>query len=283
MTRVAYIVSAYKLPAQLARLLARLEGRGTTFVAHVDRRTSRSVFEEMVERTRRLDVTFLPRHRSPWGSFGHVQTTLEGISYLLESEIAFDYAVLLTGQDYPLRSPRAIERFLAEAEGRSFMSSWPLPHPPWGRHGGLDRLTRWHRVLGPRRARVSLPARRRLPAGLAPYGGSPYWCFSRAAVEYVQRFVTEKPELVRFFRHVYIPDELMFQTILMNSALRDAIVNDNVRYVEWGREPAPAILTRADLPAMLQSGALFARKFDETVDPVVLDELDAHIDAEPAE
>jgi hypothetical protein len=98
----------------------------------------------------------------------------------------------------------------------------------------------------------------------------------------VHRFVTEKPELVRFFRHVYIPDELMFQTILMNSALRDAIVDDNLRYVEWGREPAPAILTRADLPEMLQSGALFARKFDETVDRVVLDELDAHIDAEPA-
>ena len=281
MTRIAYIISAYRLPAQLARLITRLESSGTTFVVHVDRRTPGSVFHEMVERTRGLEVTFLPRHRSPWGSFGHVEATLKGISHLLESQIGFDYAVLLTGQDYPMRSPRAIGRFLAAADGRSFMSSWPLPHPPWGRHGGLVRLARWHRVLGPRWARISIPARRRVPGGLVPYGGSPYWCFSRAAVEYVQRFVTERPDLLRFFRHVYIPDELMFQTILMNSALRDSIVNDNLRYVEWGREPAPAVLTREDLPGMLASRALFARKFDETVDRAVLDELDAHIDSEP--
>ena len=33
---------------------------------------------------------------------------------------------------------------------------------------------------------------------------------------------------------------------------------------------------------MLASGALFARKFDETVDRAVLDDLDAHLDSEPA-
>jgi len=61
MTRIAYIVSAYKLPEQLERLLRRLSGEGVSFAVHVDRKTARSTYDEMVARTRDLDVHFLPR------------------------------------------------------------------------------------------------------------------------------------------------------------------------------------------------------------------------------
>ena len=53
--------------------------------------------------------------------------------------------------------------------------------------------------------------------------------------------------------------------------------NDDLRYLDWSREPAPAVLTRDDLPALLGSGKLFARKFDPTVDSEVLDALDRHL------
>ena len=83
---------------------------------------------------------------------------------------------------------------------------------------------------------------------------------------------------MRFFEHVFIPDELFFQTIVTNSPLADTVENDNLRYLDWSREPAPAVLTRDDLDAIGASGALFARKFDETVDAEILDLLDARID-----
>jgi hypothetical protein len=60
----------------------------------------------------------------------------------------------------------------------------------------------------------------------------------------------------------------------MNSALRDTVVDDNLRYVDWFKEPGPAVLTVDDLDSMLASGKLFARKFDTTVDAAVLDRLD---------
>jgi hypothetical protein len=83
---------------------------------------------------------------------------------------------------------------------------------------------------------------------------------------------------VRFFRHVLIPDELFFQTIVMNSPLRDSVENENLRYLDWSREPAPAVLLESDLPALVSSHKLFARKFDERIDSTILDLLDAHID-----
>ncbi len=279
MTRIAYVISAYRLPAQLVRLVRRLAAPGVTFAVHVDRKTRRSVVDEMVAGTGALDVTFLPRHVSHWGGFGHVRTSLKGIDHLYRTGVEFDYAVLLTGQDYPLRSAASIAERLGGSGGSSFMNWWALPYAPWGERGGLERFEDWHWVTYDRK-HIALPLRRRLPHGFAPFGGGAYWCFARPLVDYVQRFVTTSRDYVRFFEHVLIPDELFFQTLIMNSPLRDSVVNDNLRYLDWSREPAPAVLGVGDVDRMLGSDKLFARKFDETVDPDVLDRLDEVIDGE---
>lgn len=278
--RIAYVISAYKLPRQLVRLIRRLAAPGVTFVVHVDRKTSRAAFAQMVDGTSDLPVTYLPRHVCHWGGFGHVRATLSGLDHLTRARVEFDYVTLLTGQDYPLRSPASIAARLSAAHGRSFMSFWPLPRSAWGPRGGLDRIEDWHLVTY-RRLHLALPLRRVLPLGLRPFGGAPYWCLSKAVVDYVQGVIRERPEIVRFFEHVYIPDEVLFQTLIMNSALRDSVENENLRYLDWSRTPAPALLGVGDLDAMLGSGKLFARKFDETVDAHVLDLLDDAIAAEP--
>jgi Core-2/I-Branching enzyme len=273
MTRIAYIVSAYKLPAQLERLLRRLAAPGVTLAVHVDKKTRGAAWDEMMSRCRDLDVVWLPRHRSQWGGFGHVRATLKGIDHVVENGVPFDYAVLLTGQDYPLRPPAEIARVLGEAEGRSFMRNIELPWDPWGPRGGLDRVEDWH-VITYRRLHVALPLRRKIPGGLKAWGGSAYWCLEGSLVHFVHGYLRENPDYVRFFEHVFVPDELFFQTIIMNSEHRHTVVNDDLRYVDWTREPAPAVLTRRDVPNLLESGQLFARKFDETVDSEVLDDLD---------
>jgi Core-2/I-Branching enzyme len=274
--RIAYIVSAYKYPAQLARLLERLQDGQASFAVHVDRKTT--AYSEMVERTAQIpEVRFLPRHVSHWGGFGHVRATLKGISDIVERGVPFDYAVLLTAQDYPLRSPRGIARFLAEAGGRSFMNHWTLPFAPWGERGGLERVEDWH-VITYRRLHAALPLKRTIPGGLPPVGGGAYWCLARPIVEYVHDFVERNPDYVRFFKHVLIPDELFFQTIVINSPLRETVTNENLRYIDWSREPAPAVLRAEDFPKLVTSGKLFARKFDMTVDVKILDLLDDYMD-----
>jgi hypothetical protein len=116
-----------------------------------------------------------------------------------------------------------------------------------------------------------------------PYGGGAYWCLARPAVEYVYEFLQRNPEYVGFFRHVLVPDEVFFQTILLNSPLRDTIVNDHLRFIDWSEDPGPTILRTEHLPALLGSGKLLARKFDATVDERILDVLDARIDEEEKE
>src|SRR6266498_4447774 len=107
--QIAYIISAYKNPAQLVRLVRRLNHPGHSFLIHVDLNAPAEVYQEMRAPLSGIaNVYFLERHVCYWGDFGHVQATLKGIAELYRRAIAFDYVILLTGQDYPLRTNHII-------------------------------------------------------------------------------------------------------------------------------------------------------------------------------
>jgi hypothetical protein len=274
--RYAYIISAYKNLEQVTRLVRRLHSDRASFLVHVDRKTDNREYQALVESLRGFpSVGFLARHACHWGGFGHVRATLKAIDELIRRGIPFDYVILLTGQDYPIKRNEHIERFFETQVPNSFMGFASLPSDSWSPRGGLDRIESWHlRLYG---HHLGLPIRRRFPTGLRPYGGGAYWCLWRDCIEYVANFVAQRPDVVSFFRHVDIPDEIFFQTILLNSKLCDTIVNDNLRYIDWTRGSRPAILEVRDLEALRASPKLFARKFDVNKDEMVLDLIDRHL------
>ena len=133
---------------------------------------------------------------------------------------------------------------LGDSGGRSFMRHVELPWEPWGAAGrprpsrGLARdhvpAAASGAAAPPEAARRPAPLRRQRV--LVP----------REAARTLRPRVppTTNPDYVRFFEHVFVPDELFFQTIIMNSPLRDTVENDDLRYLDWSREPAPAVFTR---------------------------------------
>ncbi len=275
--RIAYLILAHQLPEQLVRLVRRLSTPNALFLIHINRRSDDAVYRAARTGLAELEnVVFLRRHSLYWGAFGHVRATIEGLDALYARSTRFDYVALLTGQDYPIKPVSVIERTLAESGGASFMAYDRLPG---GWPDGMERITYWHsRRLGvPRGWHLKLPIRRRFPGGLVPYGGSSYWWLSREAVDYVRRFISEERRFYRFFKHVDIPDEIFFHTILLNSPLRDSVVNDELRHVDWTREPMPAIFGVGDLETLRRSPKLVARKFDATVDAEILDLIDREL------
>lgn len=298
---IAYIISAYKYPGQLLRLVSRLQAEQTYFLIHYDQQASDAEFRQLVDGWRgQANVQLLERHPCHWGDFAHVRATLKGIAEIVRQQISCDYVVLLTGQDYPIKSNAEIRQFFAAQNGKSFMRYAPLAAATAHLPGeGLDRIERWHfrlfnrRIGFPLQRRFAhwlprwlsaglhavLPRRRRFLAGFVPYGGSSYWCLSRQCIDYLHDFTTTHRQFVKFFRRVHVADELFFQTALLNSPLRESVVNDDLRYIVWPFLGAhhPAILTQADIPALKQSAALFARKFDMTADVESLNIIDREI------
>lgn len=269
MVTVAFVVSAYRHPVFVRRLVDRLEGR--LCAVHVDAKVDGAPFEAAL--SGRRNVELLPRHVCQWGFFGHVDASLEGLRWFLRTGLG--HVVLLTGQCYPLRPIGDFERWLAEHGDASVISHDPFPHPRW-RDGGWDRIRRTHLRFGGRAWHLRLVPRR-VPMGWHPYGGSSYWCLSRAAARHVIDTVDTCPGLVSFFRRVWIPDEIFFQTVLANSPLKSTLINDDIHHIEWvPHQPSPRII--ADPTVALASGKWFARKFD---DESVLDTIDGRRSGRP--
>jgi hypothetical protein len=283
--KVAYLIRAHHAPNLLERLVRRLAGPDAGVFVHVNRAAEDAIYEEMVSRLRDVEgVEWLPRRICRYGGFSLVEATLAGLDSILAGG-APGHTLLLSGQDYPLRPRAEVEALLERSGERSFVHHFRLPADDWREEaGGLDRIRYVHFERARVRTRLlRLPGvRRRFPPGYDAYGGSAFWALSAPALEYVHRFVRENPSFVRFFRHVLIPDEIFFQTILLNSPLRDSIVNEQLHYVDWsGGGAHPATLRAADVERALASGKPFARKFDPN-DTEALDLLDkAATTAEP--
>ena len=115
------------------------------------------------------------------------------------------------------------------------------------------------------------------PEGWEVFHGSQWVVLAREAV----RHLLEEPQPIRWAQHVgltYMSDETYVQTALMNSPLRASLVNHNLRYIDWPHgygDPAaywkavgakhfsgPMVLSPDLMPAVLGSGAAFARKAD---------------------
>lgn len=278
-----YIISAYKRPDLLKRLV---ESLGANQIAiHIDKKYNIADFTA-TGLGDLPNVTFLPQHTCYWGLFGHVLASLEGMKWFLSTSC--DYAILLTGQCFPLKSNEEIEFLLSELKGRSIIEFEKFPKSGWEHSdGGYKRLDRFYfsvhhplykkfklfdflsvevarsEVL--RQVRSIKMQRRTVPFGLHPYGGSGYWCLSRSSVSYVVDYLKAHPGLQRFFATTFVPDEMFFQTILANSPFKDELINSPIHYMDWSlNQPHPAVLNVTQLQAAFSSGAWFARKFEDS-------------------
>lgn len=284
---IAYIILAHRLPAQLARLIDRLDDGDATFFVHLDQTARRGPGRDLREEfLRAVDkhphVQLLPRYRCYWGSFQIVQATIAGIQAVVDSPARFDRVMLLSGQHYPIKPVAHIRRFLEQHREAEFIESFPLRQPNrWTRQRGafrdLARILHWHFRIRSRWLHV--PVKRRFLETLQPHGGSQWWSLSMPCVTHIHDFIRGNPRFVAYFRHCFIPDELFFQTIVSNSSFRERLVGSDLTYAKWNNPapPYPAVLDRHCLDELLRSAALFARKFDTTQDPKILDLIDQRI------
>ena len=278
--RVAHLILAHQQAPQVARLARRLLAADEAVFLHLDARIDPSPFLALLDPR----VRFLGRrHASPWGTYGLVAAALELLRAAL-ADRSVDYLSLLSGSDYPLRPLSALHTHLDAHPGREHFS--PIlsmaDNPRFQRRyqrfwfGG-----RRHGISGQLESLLHrLPWIRTLPDGLVPHCGSQWWTLTRNCAAWLVDRLDRSPELVRFFRHVMIPDELVFPTLLASSPFTAKITGENLRCIEFPPELRhPRVWRRSDLPRLLGETAFFARKFDSETDSAVLDLLDAHLDA----
>ncbi|WBW96647.1 beta-1,6-N-acetylglucosaminyltransferase [Oceanirhabdus sp. W0125-5] len=262
---IAYLILAHKSPTQLIRLINTLNCENAYFFIHIDKKSSNYMLNQIINTFRNHNnIYYIDRCNCSWGDFSIVQATMKGIEHILNTNLCLDYVILLSGQDYPIKPNYYIRDFLIGNYGKCFIHNFPVPLQGW--HNGFH-----HRI----------PKQYRLPSNISLYGGSQWWGLTKECIKYIYDFVINNPDFVQYCKHLYVPDEIFFQTIVLNSHFKQTVVNTGLRYIDWDSVPHPkthpAILTKNYFPILNNSRTLFARKFDIDIDSQILDMIDNKI------
>ncbi len=281
-----FLALAHKAPAQVTRLVEAVSP--CPVLVHVDARASQSVWRAFEELGEKYDqVALVERERTPWGSWGLVQATINA----MEQASALDctHMVKMTGQDYPLRPIRDINAFFARAPGTSWVPHDEIPVDFISdKDGGVSRLSHWNIPVKGRR--INIPMNRRPPDGVIPFYGQAQLVMAMPLVRWLLEEVKRRPELIRFFRRTWMPNELFLPTLAMISPMADDISPLNLWFTDWTAGGShPKVFRTQDIDELtavalgqesnLLGGPvkLFARKFEIAVDEVILDLVDERL------
>jgi hypothetical protein len=278
----AYLILAHKNPAQLHRLVQTLDSNENIFIIHVDAKVAVRPFIKFFENYSSKKIFFCPNRKNiVWGSYGMVEATISLIHFLLKMEFEPDYVHLISGQDYPVRDNEEITSFFKNHNGKNFLNYFSLPDKRWPENG-MNRIQfRWavnehqsifHNDLDYKKAYNPMP---QFPEGITPYGGSQWWSLNINCIRFLMEEYLRDNSLFQFYRYSLIPDEMLFQTLILNSRFKDTVVNENLRYIKWQNGALhPETIGIDHLSSMVVKGELFARKFES--EDNILDQLDIH-------
>jgi hypothetical protein len=278
--RVAHLILTYTNPAQTERMIKNMYHANFDFYIHVDKKFDVNPHLYL----KSLPNVYFINNRTDvgWSGFSTVLATFECIKEIVNRKQKYDFINFLSGQDYPLVGPDVLNDFFLQNIGKEFLSYRDIVND-WTE--GLIRMEKYYltaykfpgKYLMENLINKILP-RRKLPNNLHPYGKSMFWMLSPEAAMYVVNTVEADKKLKTFFFYTWGSDEFVFQTILMNSAFREKIINNNYRYIDWSLGGAnPKLLDITDADALKSSGMLFARKFDMIKHPEILDFIDSQL------
>jgi len=274
--KIAYLIFAYRNPRLIQKTIERLTCEDSSFFIHIDRKCDIRQFEFLRDKN-----VFFTENRIVvyWAEFSGVEAILLLIRNALAAPRRYDYFVLLSGSEYPLRSRRYIHNFLEANRGLEFitMAKMPAPGKPLSRINTLrfPSTRPVHRVIFRVLAKLGLAQRdyRRYFGTLEPYSGITWWALTREACQYLLEFKARDRTLTDFFTNCFAPEETFFHTILGNSPFKSRI-RRSLLYEDWSAKGAhPAMLNERHLAFFEAQGTvcvqdlhgpgelLFARKF----------------------
>jgi len=283
--KTAHFIVAFKNPEQVHRLVKSLLSENSTVFIHIDKKIDIRPFLYIAQ----LPNVYFIRNRQyiVWGGYSITECIISGMKEILDSG-HFDYLILMSGQDYPIRPMDEFNKLLMENNGYSIMSSEPKVAKSRWWHYAVDRYNYYYlndyqfkgKKLIQKIAKKIFPKRKFLYQDYQLYGGpgATFCALTNEAAAYIVKFMEGNKKAYRFARFTHASDEFWFQTLLMNSPLKDKVINSPLWYIDWGGiSKHPRILTMLDFPSLMNSGMYFARKFDIYVDEMVLDMLDNHL------
>lgn len=285
----AYLITAHSKKAQLLLLLSLLNDPQNDIYVHIDKKAQDFPEDELRAAAPESRLFFVPRLDARWGSEVFIDAIVSLVVLASSEEHAFYH--LLSGVDLPLKTQSEIRAFFDAHTGYEFVSFERETAKPHVIEGRIARY-RWQRPVQPllrkldRRLSPAIDAVQKLiginrikNAPVVFQKGGVWFSITHALARYVADHITDYRA---YYRHSSCADEIWLQTLVANSPFMekrafmgfDDELAATMRYVDWsGNGASPRTLTSADYDMLMESGMLFARKFDDTTDAAVIQRI----------
>lgn len=274
--KIALLIHVHTHPEQVARLVSRLQNADVDIYINVDAKMDITPYKKCIS-----DAIFLNnRVEVIWGRFSQVQQILNSFTEIISTGKQYSHILFISGQDYPIQPIVKILQQHKNNENKSFINYYKLGNDSWSLLM-KKRYEYWY-FLPKRDIRnnkyikkllTKLGYKRKYPFAEVYYGAC-WFSLSMESIKYLLDFTINNPQIVQFFKYSGCADELYIQSVLLNSKLKEQMINNIYRYFDWGdKGKSPKILSKDDLPLIEKSGAWFARKVDGK-DTELLDRLD---------
>lgn len=271
MARIAFILLCHKDPSAIVAQAERLTARGDYLSIHFDGRAPDTAYRQITEALAdNPNVIFAPRRvKCGWGEWSLVEATLVALQ---AAETAFKDAThfyMTSGDCMPVKSAHYAHYWL-DGQDRDFIESFDFFNSGWIKTGMKDDRLYYRHFFNERNAKRRFYAslniqrwlrlRRDLPADIQVMIGSQWWCLRRATVEKVLAFCAERPDVMRFFRTTWIPDETFFQTLVRHLVAEREIESRTLTFLMFSDYGMPANFYNDQYDLLVSQNHLFARK-----------------------
>lgn len=293
MEKHAYLIMAHNNFDLLQKELYLLDDERNDIFIHIDKKAKNVDQAYITEKVKKAKVFFIPRRSIKWAAYSGIQCEIDLLKAAVEKG-THAYYHLLSGADLPLQPQKDIYAFFEEHKGKEFVSfDRPVP-----REQDMKRIRKYYffqeiygrnrrnpfcillfgmdKVLGKFQDILKTDRYRKVENFNIQKG--PNW-FS--ITQDLACTVIEKERWIRkHFRHTRSGDEVFLQTLVNSSKYKRQLyqngytkkTNACLRKIDWGRGK-PYTWQLQDYEELIQSGCLFARKFDPRVDAEIIEKI----------
>ena len=271
--RIAYLILCHKNPSQVELLIDQLDSDDVDFYVHIDKKNDNFILRD------RTNLHVLPiesRVDIQWATFSMIEAEVNLIHTMFSSNQKYDYAVLLSGQDFPIKSNAKIYKYLENHAGDNFIDI--ISHNNNLFKGYMKRTEMYFFSFMQRRTFISRLIRkiyilllgnikalkRKHPADLTFEFGSQWWVLSSDFLNWVCMFLDKNPEYTEYYKHTMAPDESFFQTLIASSPFSKTI-RPSLTFLTWNSsDNHPDTIELNDLDKIMGlKEFLFCRKIED--------------------
>ncbi len=271
MAKIAFILLCHKDPEAIIKQAQRLTAAGDYISIHFDASANAGHYVRITGKLAgNPNVAFVQgRVKCGWGEWSLVEATLLAVEAAVNAFPRATHFYMLSGDCMSIKSAGYAKSFL-DNDDVDYIECFDFFASDWIKTGMKgDRLSyrhffneRKHKFLF--YANVNLQRKlglsRKIPADLLVMIGSQWWCLRRRTVEWILEFCLARPDVVRFFRTTWIPDETFFQTLVPHLVPEHEIRARTLTFLMFTDYGMPVTFYNDHYDLLLSQDFLFARK-----------------------